>query len=243
MSDFNICIASYKRAGMVTSDKVFRNAHIIVPESQYEEYNKHYYYNGCKVIPLPDEADGNLVRKRNWILDNYPGNVLIVDDDYDHIGIFEHGKQYKMDVDQVDNLLQTGFQMCEDAGTVMWGLNVQSDPKFYREYSPFSFLSVVLGPFQAFSNCDLRYDEEIYLKEDYDMSLQVLRKYHKILRFNKFYYQVDHFDRAGGCQTYRSLQKEHDHLMKLQKKWGSRIVRFDIKKDVDPIIKTPYKGI
>lgn len=244
---YQVFIISYKRAGGVTSDKVFRNAKIVIPESQYEEYLKYEYKNGCELLPIPDSGDGNIVKKRNYIMDHFSdmcdGNMVIVDDDYDYIGMTENGNSLRLSLDQVDNLLMNGFQMCRDLGTVMWGLNVQSDPKFYREYSPFSFLAPCLGPFQAFCDNPLRYDERVYLKEDYDMSLQVLQKYHKILRFNKYYYKVNHFDKPGGVVSYRTKQKEVDQLELMVKKWGKRVVKYNLKKDVDPIIKVPLKGI
>jgi hypothetical protein len=37
---------------------------------------------------------------------------------------------------------------------------------------------------------DIRYDERIPLKEDYDLSLQHLNKFRKVLRFNKYFYKV-----------------------------------------------------
>lgn len=241
--DHQIFIISYKRAGNVTSDKVFKDAKIVIPDSQYEDYAKHEYKNGCELLPIPDKYDGNIVKKRNYILDHYKGNILIVDDDYDHIGRVTNRKNEKLNVDRVDALLRNGFQMCRDLGTVMWGINVQTDPKFYRETGPFSTLSPVLGPFQAFCDCPLRYDESVYLKEDYDMSLQVLQKYHKILRFNMYYYLVNHFNKPGGVVSYRTKQKEIDHLERMVKKWGSKVVNYNLEKDVDPIVKVPLKGI
>lgn len=242
-----VFIASYKRAGGVTSDAVFKNAKIVIPESQYEEYSKHEYENGCELLTIPDEADGNIAKKRNYIMDNFndmcDGNMAIVDDDYEFIGMIQDRRNHRLDVEQVEALLHNGFQMCRDLGTVMWGLNVQRDPKFHRETNPFSMLPVCLGPFQAFCDNPLRYDERLPLKEDYDMSLQVLRKYHKILRFNKFYHEVDHFNKSGGVVSYRTKQKELEQLQELERKWGSKVVKYDIEKDVDPIVKVPLKGI
>jgi hypothetical protein len=247
MSKYQVFIISYKRAGGVSSDKVFRNAKIVIPESQRDDYKKYQYSNGCELLIIPDEADGNVSRKRNYVMDNFGdmgnGNIVLVDDDYDYLGMIENRRQIKLNCDQVEELLRNGFQMCRDLGTVMWGLNVQSDPKFYREYSPFSMLSVCLGPFQAFCNNPIRYDERIYLKEDYDMCLQVLHRYHKILRFNKFFYLVNHINKTGGVVSYRTRQKEMEHMLLLEKKWGSRVVKFDTSKDIDPRVSIPLKGI
>lgn len=240
-------IVSYKRAGDISSDRVFKNAKIVIPESQFKEYDQYEYKNGCELLPIPDEADGNIARKRNYILDNFQsmcdGNMAIVDDDYDYIAMMEQGNQYKLTTDQVEAMLINGFQMCKDLGTVMWGLNVQTDPRFYNEFAPFTMLSVCLGPFQAFCNNPLRYDEDLYLKEDYDMSLQVLQKYHKILRFGKYSYQVNHFNKTGGVVSYRTKGKEIEQLKRLEQKWGSKVVKYDVSKDVDPIVKVPLKGI
>lgn len=245
--DYQVFIVSYKRAGIVTSDRVFKNAKLVIPESQYEEYAKHEYKNGCELLPIPDEADGNSARKRNYVLEHFQdmgnGNTLIVDDDYDHIGRITDRKNEKLDVERVDALLRNGFQMCRDLGTVLWGINVQSDPKFYKETSPFSMLSPVLGPFQGFVDCPLRYDEDIPLKEDYDLSLQVLQKYHKILRFNMYYYLVNHFDKPGGVVSYRTKQREIENLERLVQKWGKKVIKYNLNKDVDPIVKVPLKGI
>ena len=244
--DFQVFIISYKRAGKITSDGVFKNAYIVIPKSQEEDYKKHSYKNGCELLVIPDEADGNIVRKRNWILDNFSGNIIIVDDDYDYLGYHEGGKtNIKMNVDHIEEFLENGCIMCRDLGTVMWGVNVNTDPMCYREYSPFSLISPTLGPFQAF--CDLpkniRYDERVYLKEDYDICLQVIRKYGKILRFNKFHYSVDHMELDGGVVSYRTIEKELEHNRRLQKKWGKDIVKFNMEKSINPIIKVPKKGI
>lgn len=34
--------------------------------------------------------------------------------------------------------------MVEDMGLCLFGINLQSDPKFYREYTPYSFHSPIL---------------------------------------------------------------------------------------------------
>jgi hypothetical protein len=93
------------------------------------------------------------------------------------------------------------------------------------------------------------------LKEDYDMTIQQLNKYRKVLRVNKFFYDVKQSEQAGGCADYRNMDKEKEQLRLLQKKWGSDIVRSDnndrshnLKKkkrqiDYNPIIKVPIKGI
>jgi hypothetical protein len=246
--DFQVFIISYKRAGAITSDKVFNNAYIVIPKSQEEDYRKYEpYENGCELLVIPDEADGNIVKKRNWILNNYEGkNVVIVDDDYDYIGYHENFEtNIKMSPDEIDVMLERGFIMAKDLGTPMWGINVNTDPIAYMQYTPFNMLSPILGPFQAFTDelpAFIRYDEYLYLKEDYDISLQVMHKYHKVLRFNKYHYSVNHINKKGGVVSYRTQDKENRHNERLQKKWGRKVVK--LRNDsINPVVKCPLSGV
>lgn len=242
--DFKVISPSYKRAGKVDSVGVFKDKLILaVHECEVDEYRKVYPDN--EIMVLPDNLRGNMAKVRNYIRDNGGKYILMVDDDVKAIGYHENLEQYVMDYDRLMEFIENGFIMTEELGTVLWGLNVQTDPKFYREYSPFSFLKVVLGPFcgHIVKDDGLRYDERFPLKEDYDFALQVLHKYHKILRFNKYYYEVSHLDKEGGCGSYRILQKEKEQLKLFQKKWGSRVVKYDLNKSVNPVVRVPLKGI
>jgi len=139
-----------------------------------------------------------------------------------------------------------GFQMAQDLNIKYWGMNMLSDKGAYREYTPFAFKSCILGPFQAFNNLDLRYDEKLPLKEDYDLSLQVLNKYRKTLRFNAYHYIVKQHTNTGGCADYRTIQYEKDQMAALVRKWGSKIVKQDFSGkgyDINPIIKVPINGV
>lgn len=241
-------VVSYKRAGTVTTDLVVQGCRIVVPESQVEEYEaKQPLRNGAVLWPCPDSADGNVSRKRNWVLDNADeDDVLLLDDDYDYVGYIEGGKQLRLDLDGVEQLIHTGFELMHDAGTAEWGLNQQSDPKFYREYSFLSLTAPILGPWQGFSRKMLgpiRYDETLPRKEDYDMSLQVARRYHRLVRLNKYHYMVDHFGIAGGVVTQRTLAEEERQLKRLRAKWGHHVVSWDLSRSVNPRVRIPIPGI
>lgn len=243
--DYQVFIPTYGRAGHMKTHEVFPDAVIVCPDSQLEDYKKHY--PDLEYMTFPVELEGNMARKRNFIMKNAQSDwIVMLDDDLDGFGYIERGKQMKMDYQMIKEVFDNGFRMCEEAGTVLWGLNLQTDPKFYREYSPISFLSPVLGPFSAhIRNSKCKYDERLPLKEDYDYSLQVLREYRKILRFNKYAYYAGHLNNSsgGGYMSFRRMDEELRQNKLLQKKWGSDIVKFDMKKSVNPRIRVPYKGI
>ena len=241
---WEVYVPSYKRPGQVSTDLVIRNCRIVVPESQADDYRKGEIYNGATIVVCPDEADGVLARKRNWILDNAESEwVLIVDDDYKHIGMIEGGREWRFDLDEVDRMLETGFTLCSDLGATMWGINVQVDPKFYREYSPFSFLSPILGPFQGFVGQELRYDEDLHFKEDYDLWLRTVYTQRKTLRLNKYHYMVDHLKQTGGLVASRTMAEEERELRRLREKFGGNVVQWDLDKSINPRVRIPHKGI
>lgn len=59
---------------------------------------------------------------------------------------------------------------------------------------------------------DIRYDEELPLKEDYDMTLQHFHKWGGALRFNAYYYMCKQAQQKGGCATYRNIKEENGSL-------------------------------
>ena len=167
---------------------------------------------------------------------------MMIDDDVKDIGYFEKMKKNNYSENGVYRFLSEGFRLCKELGTVLWGLNVNDDYKCYREYQPFSFSSIIYGPMFGLVRNDLRFDERLGLKEDCDYSIQVLNKYRKILRFNKYYYEAGHLIDRGGCSKYRTKKKEADQRDLLIKKWGSKIVKFR-GNDTNPIIKVPLGPI
>ncbi len=233
---------SYKRPNGVITQRRYSEVIYVVRESDADDYIN----NGHKCWVVPDSAQGNVSRIRNYILDNAPEEkIVLMDDDISGIGKWE--RQTKKVLDEYDfyQFCEIGFIMAEDLGVKYWGMNLLMDKGAYREYTPFSFKSVILGPFQAFNNLDLRYDENLPLKEDYDLSLQVLNKYRKTLRFNAYHYIAKQHTNLGGCADYRTREREKEQMDLLIKKWGSDIVKIDEKSngDINPIIKVPIKGV
>lgn len=236
-----IFIPSYKRASDCKAARMLSRAVICCHESEAGEYRKH---NQNPILAIPDSLAGKgMGHIRNWILENSPeADILMIDDDVSSIGYYDNRERVKLNEIQIYEFVENAFRMCREAGTVLWGINLLFDKQAYREYSPFSLTSVVLGPFMGIIRNDLRFDESLGLKEDFDYSIQVLNRYRKILRFNKYHYMVGHLVGKGGCISYRTNAREKEQRERFVRKWGSRIVRFK-DGDVNPIIKVPISGI
>lgn len=254
----SVCCPSYKRPKVKTLDYI-PYCKVYVDVDEYENYikaNKGYEEN---IVSVPKGIQGNLCRIRNYILKQELKEndvCLIIDDDLKGIYYWEGLKENKVNAEQLRIFLEKYSIIAKDIGARFWGVNCNADPQCYREYSPFSTVSYVGGPFQCFlKGNDLFYDENLPLKEDYDMTLQQLNKYRVVLRVNKFFYKCEQSTIAGGCATYRNIDREIEQLNLLQKKWGSKIVKWDnnsrnhkSKKrrkvvDYNPVIIVPIKGI
>ena len=238
---------SYKRPEKSITQKTYPFVKLVVRESEAEEY----IANGNDVIVCPDSAQGNLCRVRNWILNNLYEDadcIVILDDDCKKIGRWQEQNDITFNEEELIEFCESSSVLCKDLGYKFWGLNCVTDKGAYKEYAPFNFLRYIGGPFQAhLKESEIRYDEDLPLKEDYDMTLQHIQKYDGCLRVNYAHYDVKQAKQAGGCATYRSLQKEKQQFFALQHKWGKDIVVRDKLSrrtfDFNPIIKAPIKGI
>jgi hypothetical protein len=254
----SVCCPSYTRPKGLDTPKYLPFIRVYVDEREAEAYTKNNPQ--AIIVPVKSKYQGNLCRIRNFILKNEFDQgadvVLIVDDDLKGIYFWEQKKKNIVTGDEFLWFIEKYSIIAKEWGVFFWGINVNQDKQVYREYTPFSTTSYIGGPFQCFlKGNDCEYDENLPLKEDYDMTLQQLNKHRKVLRVNKFFYDVKQSEQAGGCATYRNMDREKQQLQALQKKWGTKIVRVDrnlrshnIKKvkrqiDYNPIISVPIKGV
>lgn len=230
----NVIIPSYKRSHDLKGKDYFFMAKYCVPESQKDDYIKVVGLN--RVIVLPDNEDGDIVKKRNWILKNIERPLIMIDDDVSEISYYENRKG-KLDGNHTKKTLDKNllieffkhyFNLANDFNCKMWGLAQNEDNRICKEFLPFNLTNVILGPFQGHLEHNLLFDSRVGTKDDYDMSLQQLRKYKKVLRLNKFHYLCDHGDNKGGIVSYRSKEKEIEYCKQIMLKWGKKIIQYKI---------------
>ena len=251
---------SYRRPDGVDTLKYCPDCRIWVCETEADQYRKEN--PEAKIVPVPNGVQGNLCRIRNWILDReYERGieaVCLIDDDLRGVGYYEGNTRKRVKTEYFLLWLHKYSLLADEWGVKLWGINCVQDKQAYREYTPFSSLSYIGGPFSVHLRSDIRYDERLPLKEDYDMTLQHLNRHRQVLRLKKFHYFVKQAGsgsgQTGGCAAYRTRSREREQLELLQKKWGSRIVTVDrqdrnhkSKKqkpdDINPVIKVPIRGL
>jgi hypothetical protein len=237
---------SYKRPEKSITQKTYPFVKLVVKESESLEYID----NGNDIVIVPDSAQGNLCRIRNYILDNFFEDadcLILLDDDCKGIYRWQDQKKIKFNPEELLEFTEQMTILCDEFGFKFWGLNCVTDKGAYREHTPFGTLQYIGGPFQAHLKNEIRYDLDLPLKEDYDITLQHIKKYGGCLRVNFANYDVKQAEQAGGCATYRNVQKETEQFELLQKKWGTKIIVKDNnskrKFDFNPILRIPLKGI
>lgn len=240
---------------------------IYVDPSEAEEYRAANEGYG-EVVACAEGVQGNLPRVRNYILDKEFANgadvVVMMDDDVSgiyawHCNEGNHFGYVKHRVDggeELDAFVSMHSQLCLDWGFGMWGCNYNQNKALYKQFAPFGTTKGALGQFMVFVRDELRFDESLPLKEDYDMVLQQLKKYRGALCVNYAFAEGDFGNLKGGTAVRRNLQAEREQYALFKRKWGSKIVRGckskrqSMGKDVvggydysHPIVKAPIKGI
>lgn len=222
--DYHIYCPSYGRAKTAASHKFFdlNRFTYIVHEEEEEEYRE----IGVDLLVIPRGRTGSAARARNYAIDNVEHDYIVLcDDDIKALRWRHIDKSIPMSPEWLDHHINTSYQLIEDLGVNMWGVNCTDDPMAYRISKPFSFNRVCLAPFQGFKRTELRWDEVLYLKDDYDWFLQHMNRDGRVVRSNFIHHLCDHQKLDGGCQRYRTSWKEEEQGKLFMKKWGSKIVK------------------
>lgn len=231
-----IVVPSYKRAGNVITRVLCPSSVIACHAFEAEEYAEK---EGGELLVLPDELKGNIAKVRNYILDNVEDDcIVMMDDDIREVGHHELNKKHPFSSARYMVFLEDGYRMAEEFKVHLWGVNLQDDPKFYHQYNPLSFHAPILGTLSCHLRQTKRYDETLYLNEDYDLFLKLILADRKVLRLDKYYYIADHLNRKGGCASYRRLDEERRQADVMVRRWGS-VVRYNLKKSTNPVINIP----
>jgi hypothetical protein len=110
-------------------------------------------------------------------------------------------------------------------GLLFGGIATTTNRYFYR--TQFSTTSFVMAHLMAFApNVVERFDEDMGVKEDYDMCMQHLSAHGGVLRCNQLLGNFRHNerDRRGGCSPYRTLAYEQMMADRLVERWGPQVI-------------------
>jgi glycosyltransferase involved in cell wall biosynthesis len=223
--DFEIAIPSKGRAGLITSQKIFKSATLYIPESELMQYS--IYSN--KIVTIPIEIKG-ITATRNWILKhNHNKNVFFLDDDLQYGGYIQRTDlKYKVLKVIDENIyikeIQKLFEIAYQSNSKILGLFTVGNNLTNYSYSPFLFNGVCLGSCMGIINDGSYYfDETFEVKEDYELTLRHLVERGISIRSNILFMQHEHTQTRGGCRDSNRIDKEKKAIKKLIEKYPGMI--------------------
>lgn len=165
------------------------------------------------------EVDGALIEQRNVALDTAAAagdDCLQLDDDLKRLQLVTGPGQKPTTIDlglavEVlrEGLTTTGARLAGGAST--------PNPYFARR--PYSTEHFVIAQLTLTRPGALRYDPQLRLKEDYDLTAQHLAAWGAVARCDYLLPTFQHYGNAGGCQTYRTPEREAESVRYLLRKW------------------------
>lgn len=214
MSNYVICIPSYKRA-QICNDKTLTTLHkdgipakqvyvYVANQEEYDEYKKVLdpALYGKIVLGKP-----GLRNQRQFIKEDWPENKCIVscDDDLGKIDM-SLSKQFKGE--SLDHFIKYAFAECKRQKAFLWGIYPVYNPFFRKARSEMSTcLNFIVGCFYGFINrpklkainADL---SKIDCKMDVELTLKYFIHDGIVLRFNRIGFLTKYFGTSGGIGNF-----------------------------------------
>lgn len=191
---------------------------VCVAESEADEYRKY-----CKNVQThPDDIIG-VSPVRQWILDNYDGIVVMMDDDIDYLGCYTDVTYRRIKSgDNWIRIIENCAQMAVDAGANVFGFSQTCDVRKYQPFRPF-MLNTWIGSVIGVVGREIQFDRNLWLRADADFCLQNLLKYRIVWLDNRYGFVGDRLKTVGGNSSHRTKERDDNEIQYLRGKWGKYI--------------------
>lgn len=228
-------ILSRGRHKSITTHKLLKDYVVVVPESELKLYSK--VINKKDLISIPDEIIG-LGAVRNWVLENFNRDIIIMfDDDIKHLINLTRLSPIKItDVETIDQIIQNTVINAIDAECKLFGFSQKGDVRKYRSNEPFqlkTWVGGVVGISRSRNN--LQFTVVNKGKVDVDYTLQHLLKFRKVWVDERFCFYQDRDCNIGGSSQFRNSETMKKEMQYLKDKWG-KYIRIQFRKTKESII-------
>jgi hypothetical protein len=228
---FKIAIPSMNRPKDVRKTALFEVGHIVVPESQLEEYKSVSGISPVAWVPVPDEID-SLSKTRQWIVDELWGKkedfIFQADDDLIAlVYMFSRSVRYNHNPDYIRAVIGHVGQCAVDAGAGLFGFATQPKPQERSTNNPFMLRKWISAQGLGITDRSLKFDPNLRLKEDLDIALANLQKNRIVWCDERWCMYSEHWSNRGGLQVVRTYDREEEAFDYIVDKWGSGVVHRD----------------
>lgn len=191
---------------------------MLVPDDEVEKYEALY---PNPILSIPKEVKG-LGFVRNWVLDHFKEETIImIDDDIKilYCITMEHARRIK-DKGEVVQILINSAVMAKDMGVHVFGYT-QTDIRKFNGTSPFElhgWVGCVIGVIGR----KYRFRDD-YFKVDIDFCLQNLLVDRILFIDNRYYWYQNGDNNVGGNSIFRTQEGFKKSVDSLKEKWGENL--------------------
>jgi hypothetical protein len=122
------------------------------------------------------------------------------------------------------DVVSTMVNVMKATGFKLAGVAPTANPFFFNPDKPLRTDKFIVGDLIAVApDTDLRFDTELKLKEDYDLTLQHLHTYGGVSRIDWILASFKHRTNKGGAVDYRNSDREQQAIDYLKNKWVGEI--------------------
>jgi cellulose synthase/poly-beta-1,6-N-acetylglucosamine synthase-like glycosyltransferase len=233
MSNYVICIPSYKRANFCNEKTLTTlNNQKIDPKKIYvyvankEEYDTYKNVLNTKLYNKLVVGKKGLAPQRQFITDQWPENkhIVFLDDDVESIDLSlsplfkKHNLNY---------FIEHAFDECIKNKAYIWGVYPVFNPFFRKPMSEMSTsLKYIVGAFYGIINrpnnkqIQLTITKENGQKEDVERSIKFFIEDGIVLRFNKIGFTTKYYGKEGGLGRFEErIKPMMDASKKLKEKY------------------------
>ena len=192
MADYVIAIPTHNRSDVIQEKTIPLLKKLGIQKSKIhlfvstKEQERLYLENVPKTLygKLIYRAANDVGGMKNKIFQYFPSGmkIVIIEDDIDDLlNVSRDGKKL-VSVKDLDGLIRSGFQLCKQNNTILWGIYAVTNA-FFMSHTVSRDLKFIIGTVFGIIN-DKSIKLHTRVKEDYELSLIVFKKYGSVIRFN-----------------------------------------------------------
>lgn len=198
-----IGIPSYKRPNLKTISflgNAFDKSEIVIgtqTEYEYEQYSKLWGNIATVIFGSAKSAAGNRNNILDYVQENGTTEILFLDDDISYVRTIN---DLKLKGAQFRELVERCFSVCRKNNVILFGGYTCSNKLMMSNTAK---PNIIDGMLMGLLDTSIRFDLNFTTKEDYELSLRLMSKGKRVVRFNSFAAQAESCSK-GGCEDIRN---------------------------------------
>ena len=223
MGRYRIVVPSKGRPeNLLKLDKLLTKYTVVVGEGDKEAYSK-IETEGGEIVATPERIRG-ITPTRNWILNNFnEETIVMIDDDFKGVRclVGRSTRRYTKRED-IQQIIENSMSIAEDLDISLFYWNREPNPMSFLATNPFRFVGGFASSAFGVRGRKLNFDERLKVRgEDVDLTLQALLKDRIIFSDTRFYFDFGAiWGGEGGLQTTRTSLNEDADIGVMYGKWG-----------------------